>query len=82
MKRAEAGTLKMDRQGSCVVIMAAVSMVIASTAQIHLHTQSLCSFCSEQTTITQRKTALLARQRHFPELDASSLGSRYRAFVP
>lgn len=56
----------------CLVRMAAVSMVITSTNQIHLHTQSLCSFCSEQTAIKQQ-IALLWRQRLLSELDATGL---------
>lgn len=54
------------------VIKAAISMAMASTSQIHLHIPSLCSFCSEQTAKKQ-PTALLSRQRHLSELDATGL---------
>lgn len=80
LKQAETGSFTTDRWGCCLVIMAAVSMAMASATPIHLHTLSLCSFCAEQTSSTQ-PTALLARQRHFSELDATSLGSMYSSFV-
>lgn len=58
-------------RGSYLMIMAAISLAIANTSQMHLHTQSLL-LCSEQTAIKQQ-TSLLVRQRHLSELNAANL---------
>lgn len=54
------GSAGLPGKGSYLVVMAAVFNAIASASQIHPHTPSLCSFCSEQTAIKQQ-IALLGR---------------------
>lgn len=58
LKQAEAVAFKIEQQDcweGILVIMAAVSMAIASRSRIHLQHWHLCSFCSGELPLSSRQ---------------------------